>query len=390
MGLKMPEQLPSNRRMWLHALSVGEVLSVVPLVKVIKEKCPELEVVVSTSTETGQSVAQERLNGCVRQFFYLPHDFPWAIDTFVRRLNPEAFILVETDIWPNLLRTLDRRKIMRVLVNARLSPKSAEWFGRIRHFFSPFKYFDHIFAQSAQDEERLLLLGANPDRVHALGNLKFDAMQKRITRSEMNGLRDSAGIVAKRRVWIAGSTHEAEEEILCRVHQRLRQRHPDLLLILAPRDVSRAKDIVAVAEYSGMKTAVRSLGESAKGKPVYLLDTLGELSRFYALADVAYIGGSLVRFGGHNPLEAVVQGKPCVWGPHLFNFREIESWLLETGFGVRISSEDQLEEALDRKLIEAEGGQDTARYDPSFLLSGTGCAEKIASFLSEVCQTDET
>lgn len=386
MGLKLPEQLPPNRRIWLHVLSVGEVFSVVPLVKSIKKKRPDLEIVVSTTTETGQSVARERLSPYVLHFFYLPHDFPWIVDAFIRRLSPEIFVLVETDIWPNLLRALERRKVMRFLVNARLSPKSAERFRSIQPFFSPFEYFDHIFAQSVQDKDSFLLLGAKPDRVHAIGNLKFDALPKLVTRSEANRLRNSAGIVG-RRTWIAGSTHEGEEEILFRVHQRLRQKHPNLLLILAPRDVRRAKDIVATAEHFGLPPAVRSLGDSSRDKPIYLLDTLGELSRFYALGDVAFVGGSLVRFGGHNPLEAVVQGKPCVWGPHLFNFREIEALLLETDSGVRVSSEEQLEEALDRKLKEAEAGQDTLRFDRSFLLSSSGCAEKLASFLNEVART---
>lgn len=391
MGLNLPEQRPSSRRIWFHALSVGEVLSVVPLVKAIQGKCPGLEIVFSTSTETGQTLARERLSAYVRQFFYLPHDFPWVTGTFVRRLNPEVFVLVETDIWPNLLRALEHRKIMRVLVNARLSPKSAERFGRIRHIFWPFAHFDHIFAQSVQDKERLLLLGAKPDRVHALGNLKFDALPRPATLSEVKGLRDAVGIVAKRKTWVAGSTHEGEEEILCRIHRRLRRKHPGLLLILAPRDVRRTKDIVTIAESIGLKAAVRSSGDSAADKPIYLLDTLGELSRFYALADVTYIGGSLVRFGGHNPLEAVVQGKPCLWGPHLFNFREIEAQLLETGLGVRISSEDQLEETLDRKLAEAEAGQDNMQREPGFVLPGTtGSTEKIAGLLSEICRTDRS
>lgn len=387
MGLKLPERLPGHRRIWLHALSVGEVLSAVPLAKAIKHKLPDCELVFSTATETGQKVARERLQQYVAHFYYLPHDFPWVVDAFVQRLNPEVFVLVETDIWPNLLRVLERRRVVRVLANARLSPRSVRRFRTFRRVFAPFEYFEKIFVQSAWDRDNLLLLGTEVDKVQALGNLKFDAVPERVSQGEANRLRESAGIAVQRRAWIAGSTHEGEEEKLLRAHQRLRRAYPDLLLILAPRDIRRAPELIAVAGRLGLSTAARSSGDSAAGKPVYLLDTLGELSRFYALADVAFIGGSLVPFGGHNPLEAMAQGKTCVWGPHLFNFHEIEAQLLEAGSGVKVWSEAQLQEVLAQQLRRTGGKSDAFKGANGSLFSRCGCAEEIAEVLLAICST---
>lgn len=393
MGLKLPEPLPSSaNRVWFHALSVGETLSVGPLVKAVKSKYPDSEIIFSTATETGQDIAKEGLGRYVQHFFYLPHDFPWISAALVRRVKPDCFVLVETDIWPNLLKVLDRHEVVRILVNGRLSPESAERYRTYRSLFCPFVLFDHIFAQSAQDREHFLALGARPDKVHAFGNLKFDSLPVPLPEQEIDRLRKATGIDGKREVWIAGSTHTGEEEILFRVHRLLRQKHPDLLLILAPRRIERISQVAVVADQFGLSVATRSSGASCSDKAVYLLDSLGELSRFYALASVAFIGGSLVPFGGHNPLEAVVQGKPCAWGPHLFNFREIEGMLLEAGVARRAETEGQLLDFIDSVLKDATGREQLGARMKLLIESHSGCSDKILSFIDGLrsCPGDRT
>ncbi len=347
LGLSPPDVEIDRPTIWIHALSVGETLSVAPLVRTLKESWPEASIVFSTATETGQKLARKTLSPWVRSFFYLPHDLPLVTDRLVRRVRPALFIQVETDLWPNLLCALHRYGIASALVNGRLSPRSFRsmlWlktlWGRLLNGLQA------IFAQSEADRDQYLQMGVEPARVHISGNLKFDAAPNEVPPWEVAALKKSIGLPDGSPVWIAGSTHEGEEEPLLRTHRRLLQGLPELLLILAPRNPGRGHEIAALCRRLELKPALRSQGQMAEGRTVFILDTLGELGRFYAVSDVAFIGGSWVPFGGHNPLEAAAQGKPACWGPHLFNFRELESALATLGCFERVDSESELERFL--------------------------------------------
>lgn len=352
MGLDLPPSLPfSSKRVWFHALSAGETLSVVPLVREIKKECDGIEIVFSTATPAGQAMARRHLADCVDMFFYAPHDFPGVVSILASRIVARLFVLVETDIWPNLLFELKRRDTVIALVNGRISPKSFKRIHRFSHFLKPvYELFDLVFVQSDQDRERFEYLIAQKDRVHTAGNLKFDSSAAVLDEDALAALRKSSGIEAGRPAWIAGSTHDGEERVLVEVHRELRSRHRDLLLVLAPRQVRRADRIAALCRETGLSVAARSAGESASGHAVYILDTMGELKDFYAVADIAFIGGSLVALGGHNPLEAVAHEKPVVWGPHLFNFPDIERELVESGCGRRAATPKELKDVLDEWL----------------------------------------
>lgn len=369
----------SRDTVWFHALSVGEVLSVVPLVKAVKELNPSIEVAFSTSTETGQVTARSRLTQWVDHFFHMPLDFPWAVKRLIFHLDPSLFILTETDIWPNLIFRLKKREIPCFLVNGRISPRS---FGRLIHFrqFTEpmFSLLDGVFAQSNEDKMRYEQLGIPADRVAAAGNLKVDSVLPPLTEAKILELGRSMGLEPGRPVWIAGSTHEGEEDVLLQVHAMVLCQNPDVLLIIAPRDVRRADGLASLCARRGAPAARRSLSEDATGKPVYILDTLGELSRFYALASVAFIGGSLVPFGGHNPLEAVSQGKFAVWGPNLFNFRQIEIALIDASCGSRILSAEEMGEVVGR-FVRDPALRDFARKKATrFMKTQEGPAKRIA------------
>lgn len=383
MGIELPKRNSTGVPLiWVHALSVGETLSVVPLVKAMKEERPEAHIVFSGATEAGLDIARKRLASWVDGFFCLPHDFPWAAGLLVRRLKPELFVLVETDLWSGLLFSLKRHGAVTALVNGRLSPGSFRRLNRLRPLIGAVAgSFDVVFAQSLEDKLRFEALGVHPERSVCEGNLKFDSAVISAGNAGPAGLRRSGGIEEGRAVWIAGSTHAGEEEQILSVHKALQAEHPDVLLILAPRDIRRSGEIAALCRKFELPVSVRSAGESARGKAVYLLDTMGELGAFYAVADAAFIGGSLVPFGGHNPLEPVIRGTPTVWGPHLFNFREMEATLLDAPCCWRISNREELQNVLKERLSQREESGAGKEAVLEFIRPHLGASRRIAERL---------
>ncbi len=354
LGWRLPELSPDHPRIWIHALSLGETHSVVPLVEAWKTAFPQSAITFSTATETGQDAARRVLAKWVSDFCYLPHDFPWSMVALMRRIRPQVMVLVETDVWPNLLWSCCRYGIPCVLVNARLSQRSYARLRRLRAFVGPiWKRFSLVFVQSPQDCKRFKDLGLESATVLDVGNLKFDSHLTPLSELERSRLRDEAGITAARPVWIAGSTHDGEEPLLLEVHRRLLSTHSEALLILAPRQIQRAVLLEQLCHRLGLTVSRRSRGEGASDRQVLILDTLGELAHFYALAGVAFIGGSLVPFGGHNPLEPLAQGVPMVWGAHLGNFRQVEEVLLQSGCARRIEGTDQLFELVHQWISDS-------------------------------------
>lgn len=385
MGRKLPAPLkPSPGRVWIHALSVGEALSSIALITELKQLRPPLEIVFSTSTETGMSLATQRLEGLVDEFFFMPHDFPWAVCRLLKRVRPSLFVLIETDFWPNLLWLLKRAGVPAVLVNGRVSPRSYRGFYRLGRLAGLiFSGFDLIFAQTELDRARFTSMGCLSEKVMAAGNLKFESSISRVPESEIASIGAGIGVEAGRPVWVAGSTHEGEEQILLRVLDRLNARVPNLLLIIAPRKIQRGTSIAALAHGLGFDSGLRSKGETAAGKQVYILDTLGELARIYAICDIAFLGGSFAEIGGHNPLEAIAQGRPACWGPHFFNFGEIERELLDAGCAMRVSSEKELEDFLKKALGDPAQIAKMTNAAQLFASSQRHTAKRIASVLLE-------
>ncbi len=385
MGRKLPAHLePGPGRVWIHALSVGEALSSVALIAELKKLSPALGIIFSTSTETGMSLATERLKGLVDEFFFMPHDFPWTVYRLLKRVRPSLFVLIETDFWPNLLWRLNTEGVPAVLVNGRVSPRSYRGFYRLGPLADLiFSRFDLIFAQTGLDRARFISMGCLSQKVMAAGNLKFDSSMSRVPESEIASIRAGIGVEAGRPVWVAGSTHEGEEQILLRIQDRLSARIPNLLLIIAPRKIQRGTEIAALAHGLGFDSGLRSKGETAAGKGVYILDTLGELARIYAICDIAFLGGSFAEIGGHNPLEAVAQGKPACWGPHFFNFGEIEKELLDAGCAMKVSSESELEDFLEKALTDAAKIAEMTQAAQRFTFSQRHTANRIASVLLE-------
>jgi 3-deoxy-D-manno-octulosonic-acid transferase len=322
--------------LWLHAVSVGEVLAASRLVKTLDAALPGSFIVISTTTRTGQALARERFGA--ERVFYCPLDLPWAVRSYLNALRPRLLVLVETEFWPNLLRGCSRRGIPVAVVNARISDHSWPRYRRLRGLWRPFlNRISRVLAQSQTDADRLMAIGCLPERVTVAGNLKFDVRAA----AEAEATRLLKTLASTLRLVVAGSTLEGEEAALLEAWPRLLEADPQLAMVLAPRHPERFGAVAALLEKSGAAWIKRSDWRTEESgaeledplqplRPgeIVLLDTIGELASVYSLASVAFVGGSLIPAGGHNPLEPAQFGVPIVMGPHCFNFRAITEDLL--------------------------------------------------------------
>ncbi len=331
---------------WIHALSVGEVLSAVPLVKELKNKIENDDIFFSVSTRTGHEVACRRLAGVADAIFFHPYDLAFSVKHVVKKVSPRLVVMVETDIWPNFLYEMNRRQVPVVLINARLSKRSFSGYKRLTFFFSRvFSGFTKICVQSSQDAERFQRLGVPLDRITVTGNLKFDQTDDPTPPDRLRQWRERLKIGSEKKVWLAGSTHDGEEAIVKEVFIRLQRSRIDMTLIAAPRDPRRAPAVARLFQQAGITTAlVSELSSSGQGAAadVIIVDTIGDLRSLYALADMAFVGGSLVNSGGHNPLEPAAFSMPVLFGRDMSDFAAIAQMLLESGGALQVRDAAEL------------------------------------------------
>ena len=344
---------------WLHAVSVGEVLAVSRLVHEIDAAFPGFRLLISTTTRTGQELARTRFGA--ERVFYCPLDLPWAVRTYVKALKPRMLILAETEFWPNLLNGCFRRDTPVVVVNARISDRSWPRYQMLRYLWRPILgRLTQVLAQTEADAQRLIALGCDPQRTSVSGNLKFDvraAKEAEATRL-LNVLSENL------RLLVAGSTLEGEEAALLEAWPRLLAAEPRLVMVLAPRHPERFAAVSALLRNSSLPWNKRSdwEGNTTSGitplKPgqVVLLDTIGELASVYSIAAIAFVGGSLIPAGGHNPLEPAQFGVPIVMGPHYVNFRAITDDL-RAHDAIRIASKEELADSLVALLSNPNDAQ---------------------------------
>lgn len=310
------------RPVWIHAVSVGESMAAFPLVRALQQERPDLAIVVTTTTVTGAASVARSLGESVLHV-YFPYDLPWVLRRFVRTFRPRVLIILETELWPNTIDLCRRRGLRLILANARLSQASMRGYGLLpslsRELVSG---FDCIAAQGMRDRERFLALGAEPEKVEVTGSLKFDLVPPASLREQAEVLRRTLGV--NRPILMLGSTREGEEGLLLDATAELLIDFPNLLLILAPRHPERFDEVAALCSTRGHRVARYAAGDICTERTsVFLVDAMGELPRFYAAADIAFVGGSLRPFGGHNVLEPASLGIPVLCGPHTHNFAEI-------------------------------------------------------------------
>lgn len=350
LGAGLSRRIPphlSRKTFWLHALSVGEVTSALPLATAIRKNWPTSRIVVTVTTASGEKIARDLLDKTVDTVLPAPLDLRFVVRKYIDTIRPDVYIHVETDFWPNLLSTLKTRSIPSLLVNGRVSERSLASYRRYAFFFSPmFKNFSELSMQTAQDRKNMESLGVPVERIHSLGNLKFDTPAAGRTTNELIGHllpRDTS-------ILVAGSTHPGEEKVIIDSFLRLLERFPQLFLVIVPRNIDRAEEIRALASAANLDVQLRTA--SIRPANLLVVDTIGELIDFYRFATVAFVGGSLVPSGGHNPIEPALFGIPVLFGPHMEDFSEIADSLLACGGGRSVDSTSQLETAVTELLTD--------------------------------------
>jgi 3-deoxy-D-manno-octulosonic-acid transferase len=388
---------PHKPVIWLHAVSLGEVTAAVPLVRALARRYPAHRFVVSTVTETGREAVEHRLAGTA-EHCYAPLDFPWAVSAFVNRLDPRLYLFVETELWPNLLRTLRRRGVPTVLVNGRVSSRS---FARQRMGFVRPLYRQVLesvtlcLMQSDRDAERIVALGADPARVRRTGNIKFDQPLPEVATTGPLS-REVLRLAQEEDLFVAGSTHPGEEEQLIACYQTLVRRFPSLVLLLAPRHIERASQVEAMIRAKGLAVVKRSRlsadptsasATTMTGPRVILLDTRGELASLYRWATLTFVGGTLVPVGGHNLLEPAVWGRPVWFGPYTDHCQEVADLLVQAGGGRQVRDGEQLAAELAARLDDRTGLARMGEAAQRAVLVNRGALDRslelIASVLDE-------
>ncbi len=382
-----PPRVPADgrRTVWFHAVSVGEVMAAAPLVEAYRRRWPSDRIVVTTVTATGQQVARSNL-GSADLVTYFPFDLPWSVARSIDRLAPSCVVLLETEIWPNFLRAVRRRLIPVVFVNGRISDRSFRRYRKAAFFFRRILDLPCRFAmQTDQDAERIIRLGAPKERVVVFGNVKFD--RPSAGRSASGGrLRQILHAEGQPPVFLAGSTHAGEEEIVLAAWDRVRRAIPGLRLVLAPRHPERVSSVETLARRMGLASfrwsEVREGGEVPL-EAFVLVDTVGELAGFYEAADVSFVGGSLVPAGGHNLLEPAGAGSPVLVGPHTENFREIADLLIADG-AAQVIGPDGLAAALEELLQDEAKRRTMGEAGRRVVERNAGAAARTIDLLGEL------
>ncbi|WP_051309818.1 3-deoxy-D-manno-octulosonic acid transferase [Desulfogranum japonicum] len=364
---------------WVHALSVGETTSALPLIKQTRKQFPEAVIIFTSTTRSGGQLAQRIMRPYADVILASPLDIFFTIRHFINTLQPDLFILIETDFWPNWLLTLKHKHIPVVLVNGRISAKSAKNYHRFRCFFTPlFSCFSLLCMQTEQDAKSMISLGIPPERIRTLGNLKVDIAIPKVQahQSLPQSLLQKFFLPENKLIWICGSTHPGEEEPILAAYEHIHEQLPTTLII-APRDTERADAVKGLCQKRGLTSLKRTELSRKKLFDVLLLDTIGELADLYRAADLVFIGGSLVPCGGHNPLEAAVHGKAILFGQHMDDFSEIAHSLTKSNAALQLTSSSDLMTCVHRLLDDKDTRTLMGEHAQKWVISHRGAVERL-------------
>jgi 3-deoxy-D-manno-octulosonic-acid transferase len=379
---------PDSKPIWVHALSVGEVLSAVPLVKGLSGCFRDKNIVFSVSTKTGIEIAHKLLRDYAEAIFFFPYDLAFSVKHISAKVDPAIVVLVESDIWPNFLFEMKRRRVPVALVNARVSNRSFLGYRRLSFFMEPlFLTFSKICTQTVEDARRFEHLGVPSNRITRTGNLKFDQKYDPIPEAEMQKLRRSMHIRPGQNVLLAGSTHKGEEVILVDALSKMKGEFSNLLFIIAPRDPSRAGSVCQIFRSAGFSAyLLKDLERLAPDTSVdvIVVDTIGILRRLYALADIAFVGGSLVHSGGQNPLEPALFSKPVLFGPHMTDFNQISHMLLEAGAAARVHDAQSLYETAAMLLYDHDRSENMGKSAFEVFYANKGAVERTVNTIRSI------
>ncbi|MGL5990844.1 MAG: lipid IV(A) 3-deoxy-D-manno-octulosonic acid transferase [Plesiomonas sp.] len=374
-------KLPSGGIL-LHSVSVGETLAAIPLVRALQSRYPALPITITTMTPTGS----ERVTATFGQqvsHCYLPYDLPDVMARFYRHLQPVLVVVMETELWPNMIHQAHQRGIPLIVANARLSERSAKGYGKIRSLMAQtLPEITQIAAQTTDDGARFIQLGLPKSHLTITGSIKFDISVSPELHVQSQQLRQQWA--AQRLVWIAASTHQGEESLILQAHQALLHTHPDLLLIIVPRHPERFAEVIAQTVGTGLSCITRSSGDiPTSATHVVIGDSMGELMLLYGIADIAFVGGSLIERGGHNPLEPAAHGIPIIMGPHRFNFKEIGEKLTTAQTLTTVSDAHSLTTTLQQLLQDSALRTTQGHNALAVLKQNQGALERLLQVIDQ-------
>jgi 3-deoxy-D-manno-octulosonic-acid transferase len=329
-----------DKCIWVHAVSVGETIAAIPLIKALKASYPNLPLLITNMTPTGAARVKAVFGDTVLQA-YIPYDYPDAVQRFLKRVNPRVCVIIETELWPNLFAACKKNHVPLIVTNARLSEKSAKGYGMIKYLTQDMlACITKLSSQGSADADRFIELGMRAEDVVITGNLKFDLELPQDLLTKSTTLKNQLG---ERLIWIAASTHPTEEEVILSAHKKVKEKFPSALLILVPRHPDRFDAVAELISQQNFKLTRRSSGHDLSMETdVYLSDTMGELLLMYSVSDIAFVAGSFATIGGHNMLEAAALAKPVLTGPYLFNFAEVSEKLLTAKGMIKVADGDEL------------------------------------------------
>jgi 3-deoxy-D-manno-octulosonic-acid transferase len=387
-GFRLPPRSSAGPSVWIHAVSVGEVLSLRNLLSQIKKRHPSWRVYFSTLTNTGYRIAKEKLPQ-VDSVFFIPLDFAFTVKRVFRALNPQLLVLAESEFWPNLLRIAKRKCRATLLINGRISLRSFKSYRRLKPLsLKVLENIDFFLVQTEQDKERIEDLGIDPKRIKVAGNLKAEVSLPSLGREEIQALRKNFGIPEFKKIIVAGSTHKGEEEIILEAFGEARKEKGDLMLIIAPRHPERAGEVEKISVNLGLNVVRRTSAPPDQPWDVLVLDTIGELAHLYALADLTFVGGSLVAHGGQNFMEPAFYEKPVFLGPHLGNFALLADQFLRSGAARVVSGKKDLAEAFLMK--DEKSLQDMGKRAKALLNALQGATERTLQSIENLMSEGQT
>jgi 3-deoxy-D-manno-octulosonic-acid transferase len=380
--------MTGDPRIWIHAVSVGEVTAAAPIVAALYSRFPGSCIVLSTSTETGQQIAR-KLIPAAKAHIYFPLDIPRVVSKVLALVRPDLFVPVETELWPNFIRICRRAGIRIVMANCRLSPRSFRRYHWTRFFWKKIlQDLDEAGVISATDAARLAALGMPSERIHILGNAKYDGLAARVSPAVEKEIIDLLGIAPGEEFLVAGSTHAGEETVILDVYRRLLEIRPDFKLILIPRHIQRGPAVAELVRQAGFTDCITmseiQAGRSRREEKVILVDVIGELFKVYSLAAVVFCGGSLVPKGGQNLLEAAAWGKVVFYGPHMEDFRDEQALIEEAGAGITVADGDELYAGIVDILSHPDRLRQKGEAGRKAVAANAGAAERYAALIADV------
>ncbi len=371
---------PKDKVIHIHCCSVGEALAIENLLKSVRTNFPDYKLVVTTFTYAGQQIAQKKFKDTADYITYFPFDNPIPVKRFLSKIHPDISVIAETEIWPYFAYSCNKRNIPLIMINARISDLSYSSYKRAKIFFKTvLANYKAVYAQSEEDKEKFISIGLAPQKAEVMGNLKFD-----IEPSEENVEIGQEGY----RIFLAGSTHKPENEIVINTYKKLKQKFNNLKLLIAPRHLERVEEIKTLLKKYDLTFGLRSENDKfSENTDVIILNTLGELKKMYSICDIAFIGGSFNNTGGHNPLEAAIFEKPVVSGPAVFNFKDIYDVLCKSGAGKVVKTPEEFYEYLNTLLEAPEIYNKTKNACKNVFVSNRGAIEFVINKIKNITNT---